>query len=134
MAQRRWSWARVVALAVWSCYACRGRNGGDYENTLVTDVERRTIPPAASGVSLARSEMRPCVIRTQWTFATSWNRARYGEWVKTQLAPQFTVLRDTSGELAFSRHDDGDTHSVTIEAPSRGDTLRVLVTLCVYPD
>lgn len=78
--------------------------------------------------------MTPCVIRTQWTFATSWSRARLGEWLKTQLAPQFTLLQDTPSELAFSRHDDGDTHSVTIGTAPTGDSMRVRVILCVYPD
>ncbi len=92
------------------------------------------MPPSASGVSVTRSEPRPCVVRTQWTFATSWSRVRYEEWLKIQLAPPFTLGRDNATELTFSRHDDGDTHSVTIETPSRGDSLRVRVTLCVYPD
>ena len=83
---------------------------------------------------MVRSEMTPCTVRTEWAFATAWNRAMYGDWLNAQLSPQFTVVRDAPTALKFSRHDDGDTHSVTIDAPSMGDSLRVRVTLCVYPD
>lgn len=78
--------------------------------------------------------MQPCAIRTQWAFATTWDRAAYAKWLRAQLTPQFTVLRNAPGELGLSRDAKGDTHSLTVEMPSVGDTLRVRVTLCVYPD
>ena len=56
------------------------------------------------------------------------------DWLKAQLSPQFAVVRETTGELAFSRYDNGDAHSLTIETPPVVDSLRVRVTLCVYPD
>jgi hypothetical protein len=124
--------ALFVVLPQWYCYACTPP--GDYADKLATEIEIRTVPPSASGVSVTRSEAQPCVIRTQWTFATSWDRGRYGDWLKAQLSPQFAVVWDGPTESTFSRHDDGDTHSVTIETPSRGDSLAVRVTLCVYPD
>ena len=134
MERRPWPLALVGVVALWLGYACGRHDNGDYANGVTAEVERRTIPPGASGVSVVRSEMKPCTIRAQWTFATAWNRTRYGEWLKAQLSPPFTVVRDAPEELAFSRHDDGDTHSTTIETPREGDSLRVRVTLCVYPD
>lgn len=134
MVSRRLSGALVVVLSLWSSFACGRPN--DQAGRLAEEIERRTVPPGASGLSLARSDMRPCVIRRQWTFATAWNRARYGEWLKAQLSPPFRAVREAPGELAFSRYDGGDTHSLTIETgtPQSGDSMRVRVTLCVYPD
>jgi hypothetical protein len=124
-------WAIMAGLALWSCYACGRQEGGrDYADKLATEVERRTIPPGASRVSLVRSEMKPCVIRAQWTFATLWDRARYGEWLKTKLLPEFSEVED----LTFSRHVNGDAHSVVIETLPEQDSLHVQVTLCAYPD
>ena len=73
-------------------------------------------------------------MRMQWTFATSWNRVRYGEWLRAELSPEFTAVRDSPSELTFARHVGGDTHSLTIETPPAADSLRARVTLCVYPD
>ena len=131
MTHGRWR-AVIVGLSLWSCYAC-GRPVGtsDYATRLAADVERRTMPPGASSVSRARSEMKPCVIRTRWTFATLWDRARYGEWVKAQLLPEFSEVGD---DLTFSRHVNGDGQSIVIETRPEQDSLRVQVTLCAYPD
>ena len=132
MASRRFSRALVLARSL-MCIAACGRPG-DNTHDLAAEMERRTVPPGASGVSVMRSQMRPCVARTQWTFATAWNRVRYGDWLKAQISPPFSVVRDAPEELTFSRYADGDTHSLAIETPQVGDSLRVRVTLCVYPD
>jgi hypothetical protein len=135
MRYRRWPPALMLGLRLWCCIACGGRNGAsDYADNVATEVERHTVPPGAFGLSFSRSVMKPCVIRSEWTFATSWDRATYAEWLKAQLAPRYTVIRDALGRLEFSRHDGGDTHSLTIEAPSVGDGLHVRATLCVFPD
>jgi len=135
MGYRRWPRALMLGLPLWYCFACGGRNGAsDYADKVAAEVERLTVPPGASGVSFSRSEMKPCVIRREWTFATSWDRATYAEWLKAQLAPRFTVIRDGGGGLDFTRHDDGDMHSLTIETPPVGDSLHVRATLCVFPD
>ena len=125
----------MLGLPVWYCFACVGRNGAsDYAEKVTREVERETVPPGASGVSFSRSETKPCVIHSEWTFATSWDRAKYGEWLKAQLAPRFTIIGDAPGKLEFSRHDGGDTHSLTIETPPVGDSLHVRATLCVFSD
>lgn len=126
----RWRWALIVSLSLWTCYACGGGNGAsDYESKLATELERQTVPPGSSVASLTRSEMQPCAIRTQWAFATTWDRATYADWLRAQLTPQFTVLRNSPSELGLSRDANGDTHSLTFEMSSGGDTLRVRVTL-----
>ncbi len=134
MARQRWVWDLIILVVV-CCSTC-GRSGAarDYADSLGADVGRRTVPPGASNASFERSDLKPCVIRTRWTFATSWDRARYTGWLRNQLAPQFTEIRATPRELLFARHADGDSHSLTIETEPGRDSMRVQVTFCVYPD
>jgi len=135
MANGRFTWAPITVLDLCLGFACRRPSAaGDYASRVAREIESQTVPPGASGVLLVRAEMKPCVIQTQWTFATSWSRVKYADWVKAQLSPQFSTVRDAPGELAFLRHEPGDTHSLTVETPPMGDSLRVRVTLCVYPD
>jgi hypothetical protein len=125
----------MLGLPLWYSFACGGRNGAsDYADKVTTEVKIQTVPPGATGVSFSRSEMKPCVIHSEWTFATSWDRATYAEWLKAQLSPRFTAIRNALDKLEFSRHDGGDTHSLTIETPPVGDSLHIRATLCVFPD
>ena len=124
----------MLGLPLWYCFACGGRNAGDYVDKVTTEVERQTVPAGASAVSFSRSKMQHCVIHSEWTFATSWDRATYADWLKAQLAPRFTIIGDAPGRMEFSRHDGGDTHSLTIETPTVGGSLHVRITLCVFPD
>jgi hypothetical protein len=97
------------------------------------EIESRVIPPGASDVSGVLLETRPCAIGTQWTFATSWSRETYVNWLRTNLSTDFTEVGD-SGKLTFSRHQGGDSHSLVVETSPLTDASRVRAVLCVYPD
>lgn len=114
--------------------ACGRPDRADYANRMASDVQTRTVPPGANGLSSTETSMRPCAIGRTWRFSTDWNRARYVDWLKAQLLPEFTLLREGPDQLTVSRHDDGDTRSLTVETQPGSDTIRVSVTLCVYPD
>lgn len=108
MSKLRWLWDWVALLALCVGHACgRPEGSGDHAAAVSREVESRILPPGASSVTLGPAEIRPCAIRTEWTFATSWNRARYGEWLKARLLPDFTTVKEAPGELAFSRYVGG---------------------------
>lgn len=135
MVNRRWSRAFVLmSLLLTSGFGCGRSDPTKYGDILARELQKQTVLPGASRLTMVGAGTGPCAIRRQWRFATDWNRARYGEWLKSRLSLRFTVVRDAPGELTFSRHDGGDTHSLTIETPPAADSLRVRVTLCVYPD
>lgn len=135
MTNRRYFWALRACVPLWAMCACaRSGGAGDYAGRLDTEVERQTVPPGVTGLSVAHSDHSACAIRTQWTFTSSWNHEKYVAWVKAQLSPGFTAQLDSPYQMTFARHEGGDAHSLLVEMPSVKDSLVVRVTLCVYPD
>lgn len=135
MANRHLFWVLTTCIPLWAGGACaRSSGANDYARRLASEVERRTVPPGATALLLVHSDTSGCAIRTQWTFANSWDHAKYAAWLNAQLSPEFNELQDSTDHMTFSRHEDGDAHSLAIEISPLKDSLRVRITLCVYPD
>jgi len=62
------------------------------------------------------------------------NWADYAAWVGARLETHFETLGHSGSELVFTRHVNGDVHTLVIEKVEPGDTLRTRVTLESYPD
>lgn len=100
---------------------------------IVRSVQDRVIPPEASSFTELSSNGRPCVIGHEWSFSTPWTHGRYRDWLRSSLS-DFEQLRDSARSVVFSRHDGGDAHSLVAVTTPAGDSMRVRVQLCVFPD
>lgn len=128
------SWLLLPWLGILACSGCgRSSRSNEFRTALLREIESRVVPAGTADVSVVILETRSCVIGTQWTFATSWDLATYANWLRTRLAQDFTEVSD-SGKLAFSRHQQGDSHSLIIEASPLGGAYQIRATLCAYPD
>ena len=135
MANRRLCLVLAACVPLWAVCGCGRSNGAnDYASRLTAEAERRTVPPGATGLLAFHSDTAGCAIRTQWTFASSWDSERYAAWLRVQLSPDFTAVLHSPYQMTFSRHQEGDAHSLVIETPPMRDSLHVRITLCVYPD
>jgi hypothetical protein len=132
--------ALTVALHTWAIASCggtadrKGRNTSAYAERVVREVESRVVAGRASGIAQRVTRVRPCVISRDWSFTTALSDSQYRAWLKQQLSPDFKEVITTDGRLAFSRYDQADVHSLTVEIRPDRDSVRVLVTLCVFPD
>ena len=125
-----------IPCALTGCESANNREGranSGYAEQLVRQIASRTVPPQATQLTAVRADVRPCVIGQEWSFVTSLDPVRYGQWVASQLSGGFKQLPSTGERLILSRYDQGDAHSLTIESGLSTDGTRVRVHLCVLP-
>ena len=101
---------------------------------IANEVEATILAPEASKLSRRVIQSPPCVVGRQWTFVTPWTQARYADWLKDRMAPEFAQVSRAEKVYVFSRYVRGDAHSVTIAMTGGGDSVQVRAILCVFPD
>lgn len=125
-----------IACALTGCESAdrEGRANSGYADQLVREIASRTVPPQATQLTAVRADVRPCVIGQEWSFVTGLDPARYRQWVGSRVSGGFKQLPSSGERLIFSRYDQGDANSLTIESGPSRDGTRVRVHLCVFPD
>lgn len=109
------------------------RNHSEYAKRLAYDIEIKLVPPRISSFSGVVVPTPPCVIAREWSFLTDLERPEYEELLRRRFTPDFQFRQEPSGELALNKYDGADVQSVRVVLTRSADSLRVKVSLCVYP-
>lgn len=132
----------AIALGSLACVVggCTRSGGGArktnraHADQLATELARRTVPPQALQLASVNSDGRPCVIGREWSFVTGWSSDEYRQWLRSHVPTDFKQLAVTDERMTYSRYDQGEAHSITVESRPATDGLRVRIRLCVFPD
>jgi hypothetical protein len=122
----------LLAAGLFSCSSPRDHSDDVWRD--VETIERKIVPLDAQ--VLARTEP----VQTNWSVTASWDiettmgRVEYSKWVTSQFLPEFKVVRADESQLIFSKHADGDTHSIECQFTAAKGKLHVHVAFSAQPD
>ena len=105
-------------------------SGGTKDPTVALAVER-TVPARVPRPYIS-SEHNGQSVTAEWRFETEGTVEEYTEWVSGRLNSQFTKTA-ANHVVVFSRHLDGDLHTVRIEAHLEDGKVRVHVIFRAIP-
>ena len=115
--------------------ACGQRDDPDeFVRREVAELQKRTIAPGSKVLVQFGPKQDGWSKSAKWGFETNWDWAHYGQWVTSQLRPDFGISHVDASHVVFVRSLRGDTEELGIEAESDGHKLRVTITLVVYPN
>jgi hypothetical protein len=125
----------LVPLVAGIALGCRSSSGDSANLEHAAEaIASRTIPPGAKAL------VRTGPIRGEWDvrwgleFETEWDWETYKKWVRSQLEPEFRLLKGTQAQFVFSKAFRGDAQSIIIDRVSESDSTRVRVSITNYPD
>ena len=120
-ARLRYALRRIVPAIAVVLGCCAGRT----DPTVAGAVERTV--PARVQRPYVSSEHKGQSVTAEWHFETEGTVEEYTEWVSGRLNPQFTKMAAANQVMVFSRHLDGDLHTIRIEAHLEDGKVRVHV-------
>ena len=127
--------ATVVLLLAPSLLSCspQGDRQKGFRQELET-LERRTVPPEAEVLAHSGPVRSKWSVTASWDIETTLGKAEYSKWVISQLEPEFKAVRGDEAQLTFSKHTDGDIHSIECQFTPSREKLHVHVVFSAYPD
>ena len=123
--------ALVLAASVLSCNSGRGTEEGLRQEAEA--LERKTTPPEATVAHRSGPMRSNFSVTASWDVDTTMDRAEYAKWVTAQLQPEFKALKAVESQLTFSKHEDGDTHSVECTLTPTKIKLHIHVAFSAHP-
>lgn len=94
----------------------------------------KTVPPDCAAFAekgIARESAR---IVAHWECDSSWDSARYRDWVKEQLRSGYKTIRSDADSLVVGKNLGGDFESIRVETRQEGGTLHIRIEVQSYPD
>ena len=105
----------------------------DWFKSETAELRVKTVPPNCTAV--AEKEIRESArMVAHWQCDSSWESARYREWVVEQLGRRYQTIRSDSDALVVGKNLRGDFESIRIETKHDGEKLHIWVELQSYPD
>jgi hypothetical protein len=115
--------------------SCNSRNATDQEfRQEVEALEKRTTPPDATVVFQSGLTRTDIGVTASWDIETTMDEAEYTNWLSAQLQPEFKPRKTTESHLVFSKHQNGDVHSVECSVATHEGKLHIHVTFSAIPD
>jgi hypothetical protein len=100
----------------------------------VDAIKARIVPPAATALVQTSPVRGEWDVRWELEFETEWDWETYKKWARSQLEPEFGLLKETKSRLVFSRTFHGDAQSLVVERLSGSSRTRIQVSVTDYPD
>jgi hypothetical protein len=105
--------------------------GGKNDPAVAVAVERTV--PARVQRPYVSSERKGQSLTAEWRFESEGTVEDYTEWVSRRLNSEFTKMAVANGIMVFSRHLDGDSQTIRIEAHLEDRKVRVHVIFQAIP-
>jgi len=125
----------LVPLVAGIALGCRSSSGDSANLEHAAEaIASRTIPPGAKAL------VRTGPIRGEWDvrwgleFETEWDWETYKKWVRSQLEPEFRLLKQSKTQLIFSRPLNGDVQTIIITRLEGSSRAPIQVSVTNYPD
>lgn len=117
---------------LFACSAQHGRNE-DVQREMEA-IERKIVPLDAQVLARSGPVQSNWSVTATWDIETKMDRGEYSKWVTSQLVPEFKIVKADESQLTFSKHTDGDTHSIECKLALTNAKLHVLAVFSVSPD
>jgi hypothetical protein len=92
------------------------------------------VPPGSTSLVQTGPVRGKWDVRWELEFVTAWDWETYKKWVRSQLEPEFTLLKETEVRLIFSRTLTGDAQTVIITRLEESSRTRIQVSVTNNPD
>ena len=100
----------------------------------VDAIRARIVPPGSTALVRTGPVRGEWDVRWELEFETGWDWETYKKWVRSQLEPEFRLLKETQARVIFSRTLRGDAQTVTITRLEGSSRARIQVSVTNYPD
>ena len=125
----------ATLFAAWTCLSCGKQvDPQSYVREKIKSFEVRTTPPGSNSSSTFGSARERESFVSRWEFDTTWNAAKYSQWVTNNLVSDCKVVTASESRLVFGGYSDGDAIDLDIKLTGSMNTVHVSVTLVMYPD
>jgi len=92
------------------------------------------VPPAATALVQTSPVRGEWDVRWELGFETEWDWETYKKWVRSQLEPEFRLLKQSKTQLIFSRPLNGDVQTIIITRLEGSSRAPIQVSVTNYPD
>jgi len=92
------------------------------------------VPPGSTALVQTGPVRGKWDVRWELEFETVWDWETYKKWVRSQLEPEFRLLKQNETQLTFSRPLNGDAQAVIITRLEGSSRARIQVSVTNYPD
>jgi hypothetical protein len=124
-----------LVLIITLCVSCsNNQSSSSYVTERVEDLKKQTAPSDASVTETAGIASKGQSVSAVWEFDTTQTRRDYLDWVTHRLQPSYALESSGESSLIFGKHLEGDYESVTIQATTTKESLRVKVAYVIFPD